>query len=284
MGTKNNPGKFDCHALAQPDEPMFVLLGRDRFGASLVRLWAASRALISGSTDKAKIAEAMTCADDMAFYAENHGRPVLDVLEWLPFDLLAAEMTRRGLPMPVITAVPVVRDSEGHWMHPAFPHGAAPEECSLAPVFKGLGLEYHGCVMQDTDTPQEIQDECGDGDCSKWVPEPPAGEGWFLVAIHETEDGPAALWARQDNSRLWAVHIEGPDDVQAAPSWIAADNAARAVTARMEEVGGAPECKGVVTLWPFDAPAHADDLTHWPEFLASIEGMTAAATPEHHHV
>ena len=29
MGTKNNPGKFDCYEHAKPDEPMFVLLGRD---------------------------------------------------------------------------------------------------------------------------------------------------------------------------------------------------------------------------------------------------------------
>lgn len=30
MGTKNNPGAFDCYANAEPDEPMFVLLGRDK--------------------------------------------------------------------------------------------------------------------------------------------------------------------------------------------------------------------------------------------------------------
>lgn len=30
MGTKNNPGEFDCYANAAPDEPMFILLGRDQ--------------------------------------------------------------------------------------------------------------------------------------------------------------------------------------------------------------------------------------------------------------
>ena len=29
MGTKNNPGQFDCYRNAEPDEPMFVLLARD---------------------------------------------------------------------------------------------------------------------------------------------------------------------------------------------------------------------------------------------------------------
>ncbi len=43
MGTKNNPGKFDCYAKAEPDEPMFVLLARDRIAPTLVRIWAAIR-------------------------------------------------------------------------------------------------------------------------------------------------------------------------------------------------------------------------------------------------
>lgn len=38
MGTKNNPGRYDCYANAEPDEPMFVLLGHDRHAATLVRI------------------------------------------------------------------------------------------------------------------------------------------------------------------------------------------------------------------------------------------------------
>ena len=45
MGTKNNPGEFDCYANAQPDEPMFVLLGRDKHAPALVWLWAVLRQL-----------------------------------------------------------------------------------------------------------------------------------------------------------------------------------------------------------------------------------------------
>jgi hypothetical protein len=61
MGTKNNPGQFDCYANAAPDEPMFVLLGRDRHAAALVRLWALLRS--REGEDDAKIAEALKCAD-----------------------------------------------------------------------------------------------------------------------------------------------------------------------------------------------------------------------------
>ena len=39
MGTKNNPGTFDCYANAEGDEPMFVLLGRDKHAPTLVWLW-----------------------------------------------------------------------------------------------------------------------------------------------------------------------------------------------------------------------------------------------------
>ena len=43
MGTKTNPGEFDCYALALPDEPVFVLLGRDPDFARLVLSWASQR-------------------------------------------------------------------------------------------------------------------------------------------------------------------------------------------------------------------------------------------------
>ena len=43
MGTKNNPGRFDCYANADRDEPMFVLLGRDVHAHSAVRKWSDDR-------------------------------------------------------------------------------------------------------------------------------------------------------------------------------------------------------------------------------------------------
>jgi hypothetical protein len=43
MGTKNNPGKYDCYQNALPDEPMFVLLARDPDFSRLVNEWATKR-------------------------------------------------------------------------------------------------------------------------------------------------------------------------------------------------------------------------------------------------
>lgn len=66
MGTKRNPGSFDCYSNAEPDEPMFILLGRDPCGGSTVRDWVGRRIVVQGeSPDDAKLAEAMRCAEQM---------------------------------------------------------------------------------------------------------------------------------------------------------------------------------------------------------------------------
>lgn len=72
MGTKNNPGAFDCYAKAEADEPMFVLLARDKHAPALVWLWATLRAL--DGEDEAVLAEARSCVGAMVSWAEAHGR------------------------------------------------------------------------------------------------------------------------------------------------------------------------------------------------------------------
>lgn len=90
MGTKNNPGKFDCFSKAEPDEPVFVLLGRDPLAAALVEFWATAREQIG--EDPEKVAEARACADAMAAWARRKGkRPLQDK------HLLAALVERRGV-------------------------------------------------------------------------------------------------------------------------------------------------------------------------------------------
>lgn len=73
MGTKNNPGKFDCYDNADPDEPMFIILGRDVHGASAVRKWANDReafikAGLKPTDDMRMVWEARECADAMEAY------------------------------------------------------------------------------------------------------------------------------------------------------------------------------------------------------------------------
>lgn len=77
MGTKNNPGAFDCYEKAEPDEPMFVLLGRDKHAPTLVWLWAVLRNLEGG--DGEKVTEAQECAVAMIQWLAAHDKKAVGV-------------------------------------------------------------------------------------------------------------------------------------------------------------------------------------------------------------
>lgn len=66
MGTKNDPGKYDCYEKAEPDEPMFILLARDPMAPILVELWASLRQQAAGNPSK--VAEARQCAAQMQMW------------------------------------------------------------------------------------------------------------------------------------------------------------------------------------------------------------------------
>lgn len=74
MGTKNKPGDYDCYAHADPDEPMFVLLGRDPMAGALVQVWAQWRR--QSGEDHAKVTEAERCARAMDAWARGLGKSV----------------------------------------------------------------------------------------------------------------------------------------------------------------------------------------------------------------
>lgn len=70
MGTKNNPGSFDCYRSAYPNEPMFILLARDVTAPNLVEDWACHRedAIRCGQkpeSDRGMVNEARECAAAM---------------------------------------------------------------------------------------------------------------------------------------------------------------------------------------------------------------------------
>lgn len=94
MGTKNNPGDFDCYDAAEMDEPMFILLGRDENASKLVEQWAIRRFERLSETYSRielprrhsyiekqkllralhKIGEALQCADAMRAYYIKRSR------------------------------------------------------------------------------------------------------------------------------------------------------------------------------------------------------------------
>ena len=77
MATKRNPGRFDCYAAADPDEPLFVLRANDPLASALVRDWAirykAHKQALGQYTVKAqaKAREALLCAAAMDKWAGN---------------------------------------------------------------------------------------------------------------------------------------------------------------------------------------------------------------------
>lgn len=79
MGTKNEPGKFDCYKKAEADEPLFTLLGRDPMAAALVRAWADWRA--EEGEDPAVVREARVCALQMEKWAVGRlKKPKMDIV------------------------------------------------------------------------------------------------------------------------------------------------------------------------------------------------------------
>jgi hypothetical protein len=74
MGTKSDPGEYDCYAAAASDEPVFTLRANNKFTPTLIWLWASLSEL--DGEDPKKVAEARSCVTDSLRWAKEHDRPV----------------------------------------------------------------------------------------------------------------------------------------------------------------------------------------------------------------
>lgn len=73
MGTKNDPAPFDCYANAEDDEPMFVLLARDRTAPDVLFAWIAHRVREGlNEPNDPQIVEAAQCAHAMRRWRLEH--------------------------------------------------------------------------------------------------------------------------------------------------------------------------------------------------------------------
>ncbi|MBD8597815.1 hypothetical protein [Pseudomonas sp. CFBP 8772] len=97
----------------------------------------------------------------------------------------------------LIQPAPVVRDENGGFQHPDLPDfdegdgykrkaWIAEQKLEVAMV----SLEYHS-----DEGISERYFEAGDPDCSCSEPDRPESDGWFCLAIHETDDGHGCWWA-----------------------------------------------------------------------------------------
>lgn len=78
MGTKNNPGRYDCYANAEPDEPMFILLGRDPTASLVVTFWRSLKLQMkedgTSQMSEQKLEEARECSIALEAWAKEHGK------------------------------------------------------------------------------------------------------------------------------------------------------------------------------------------------------------------
>jgi hypothetical protein len=90
MSTKLNPGLFDCYAKLEPNEPFFLLMGRDPLAGTLVRAWAGGCELrlqshrervgddkvpaVYVAHEQAKISQARAAADQMEGWCRGLGK------------------------------------------------------------------------------------------------------------------------------------------------------------------------------------------------------------------
>lgn len=102
-----------------------------------------------------------------------------------------------------ITALPVERDEYGFWTHPKYEEFCDGRESIPTAEFdewmQANGMEWGISYLETEPDAEVIRDryfETGNPDVSGWNPIAPAGSGWFVGSIHDTEDGPVCIWLR----------------------------------------------------------------------------------------
>ncbi|MFS3509290.1 hypothetical protein [Citrobacter braakii] len=95
-----------------------------------------------------------------------------------------------------ISEIPVERNQYGYWTHPEYDKFCDGRERISNTEFKAW-MDKQGLQWTIDYRDEDEVDPAVDGyDISQWEPEKPAGEGWFVGSIHDTEDGAVCIWLR----------------------------------------------------------------------------------------
>ena len=109
--------------------------------------------------------------------------------------------------MNKLLPVEVIRDEDGFFYHPTYSllldellqEKEYPTQEEWDTFKKELNIETH-CVWLEDDADRNVVDRYFDGypeACKEWNPSKPLEEGdWFIVSIHDTEDGAVCLWVK----------------------------------------------------------------------------------------
>lgn len=87
------------------------------------------------------------------------------------------------------------RDEMGFGNHPELP--SLDEGMMPRSFFAALGLELAHTRAEDQLDGDALEAMSEAVNWTGWTPTPPPGDGWKLVSIFDTEDGPAAWWLRE---------------------------------------------------------------------------------------
>ncbi|HBP5152603.1 UNVERIFIED_CONTAM: hypothetical protein P3C91_29535 [Pseudomonas aeruginosa] len=109
---------------------------------------------------------------------------------------------------PMIQAHLVERDQFGFWTHPNYPDLADNFSSSEAQeTLRRLGLELQN-VFMESDAPRLYDSARSDQRYSEWIPTRPEGAGWFVLSIHDTDNGPVCQYVRPLGEHLSPIGLD----------------------------------------------------------------------------
>lgn len=109
---------------------------------------------------------------------------------------------------PMIQAHLVERDQFGFWTHPNYPDLA--DNCSSSEAqetLRRLGLELQN-VFMESDAPRLYDSARSDQRYSEWIPTRPEGAGWFVLSVHDTDNGPVCQYVRPLGEHLSPIGLD----------------------------------------------------------------------------
>ena len=105
-------------------------------------------------------------------------------------------VTLEGFADALLAPVAITRDQHGFFNHPGLPE--CDEDVRLDKLLGAFGLETRFVDLESDTLALDAKEKMSESfDFSGWTPTPPAGEGWKLLQIQETEDGAYAVFARR---------------------------------------------------------------------------------------
>lgn len=128
----------------------------------------------------------------------------------------AAPADLQGLRRAILTPREIVRDQDGMMSHPAVPN--LDEDVNYETFFAAFGIES-AFVHMENDVDCDTYDKyfaSNSANCSFWTPSAPTGDGWLLLEIYDTEDGPVALFVREKKRETMRARLKREDAEQCA--------------------------------------------------------------------